>query len=74
MIYGKLNNEHHSKGDEVDLDWAHYAPNIIFRFFGFELYWQPVMKYLKDVDLVIVEQANKLLINYILMFRLSFYS
>ena len=33
-----------------------------------ELIWQPCLKDLKDADMVIVEQANKLLVNYYLMF------
>ena len=54
------------KFNNADLEWGikikHYKINL----FGKYLYYQPALKYLKDADLVIVEQASKLLINYYL--------
>lgn len=64
LIYGKLKN---SKNDEVDLPWATHVPNKIISFRGKDLIWQPVWNKIREQDLVIVEQANKLLINYMLM-------
>jgi glycosyltransferase involved in cell wall biosynthesis len=34
--------------------------------------WQPVMKYTRDADLVIVQQGNRELVNYVLMLRRIF--
>ncbi len=67
LIYGKNKNRDSFKKDEVEIEWGHYIPNKVFRIGGTELIWQPCLKYLKDQDLVIVEQANKLLLNYYLM-------
>jgi L-malate glycosyltransferase len=68
LIYGKLKNTDSLKKDEVDISWARYIPNRSFRIGQTELIWQPCLKHLKGKDLVIVEQANKLLLNYYLMF------
>lgn len=69
LIYGKLNNaESKGKNDQVDVEWGKFVKNKIFSIGNKELIWQPCIKDLKDADMVIVEQANKLLINYYLMF------
>ena len=50
-------------------EWLTYVPN---RYLGSNqrgFLWQPVGAHLRDADLVIVEQASKLLINYLLQFR-----
>lgn len=67
LVYGRLKNEHATRGDEVDLDWARFIPNKTLRVGKIELYWQPCLSDVLKNDLIIVEQANKLLINYFLM-------
>lgn len=69
LVYGKLNNANSSKGDEVSIDWAEYINSRKFRIAGIELIWQPCLQQIKGKDLIIVEQANKLIINYYLMFK-----
>ncbi|MCC9135060.1 glycosyltransferase family 4 protein [Pontibacter silvestris] len=69
LIYGKSSNQDALKSDEVELDWATYVPNKVFKINTKELYWQPCYKFLTGADLVIAEQANKLLINYLLSFQ-----
>ncbi|WP_242928744.1 glycosyltransferase family 4 protein [Pontibacter vulgaris] len=72
LIYGKRNKRDALKGDEAELDWGICVPNKIFRIGSTELYWQPCLGHLKHSDLVIAEQANKLLINYLLSFQRLF--
>lgn len=72
LIYGKLKNSDSLKKDEVDIEWAKYIPNIRFSIGSTELIWQPCLRELKGKDLVIVEQANKLLLNYFLIFARHF--
>jgi L-malate glycosyltransferase len=74
LVYGKSLNASALRKDEVDLDWAHYVPNKLWQLGNTELLWQPCLKYLEHQDLVIVEQANKLLINYYLMLMRRFSS
>ena len=72
FYYGKTKNEDSLRGDEIEIEWAIYKENTTFKIGGFEFYWQPVLREIKGADLVIVEQANKLLINYLLMFKRPF--
>lgn len=67
VFYGKNKNSDSLKKDEVDIEWGKYIPNKIIKIGRLELIWQPCTKYLKDYDIVIVEQANKLLLNYYLI-------
>jgi len=72
LIYGKAKNSDSLKKDEVDIKWAKYIPNKTIKVGKTELIWQPNLNNLKGKDLVIVESANKLLINYYLMFARHF--
>lgn len=74
LIYGKLKNSDSLKKDEVDIEWAKFIPNKTWRLGRIELIWQPCLKHLKGQHLIIVEQANKLLINYYLMIARHFHS
>lgn len=73
LLYGKMKNSDSLKKDEVDISWAEFVDNKVLKIGNKELYWQPCLKKVRDADLVIVEQANKLLINFVLMFS-RFYS
>jgi glycosyltransferase involved in cell wall biosynthesis len=55
----------------VDLaaPWAVRVENRYWPFGGQEFVWQPVHRYLSDIDALIVEQANRLLINHYLILR-----
>lgn len=70
LIYGK--DTQSSKNDEVEISWATYISNQNFHLGKVEVYWQPALPYLKNKDLVIVEQANKNLINYLLIAKRPF--
>lgn len=72
LIYGKLQNKDSEKKDEVDIEWGHFIPNKTLKIGGMELIWQPCLKHIKDKDLVIAEQANKLLLNYYFMLARHF--
>jgi glycosyltransferase involved in cell wall biosynthesis len=67
LIYGKNKDTNALKKDEVEIDWAKFIPNKRLKIGKIELLWQPCLKYLKDKDLVIVEEANRLIVNYYLM-------
>lgn len=57
--------EYHDK--EKNPPWLVIVPNKSICFLGREMIWQPCLSFIKDSDLVIVEQANKLLLNYYLL-------
>jgi glycosyltransferase involved in cell wall biosynthesis len=67
LIYGHAGGSDRRKRDLVDVSWGREIENRVFCIGRTELYWQPCLDLLKDVDLVIVEQANKLLLNLVLI-------
>lgn len=67
LVYGKGTEKEGYKNDEVDLGWSKYIPNKSIKLGKADLIWQPCLKELKGKDLVIVESANKLILNYVLM-------
>jgi glycosyltransferase involved in cell wall biosynthesis len=69
FIYGTPADSEAQKKDGVEIDWAHRIETLHLNIGTRALYWQPCLKLLQGADLVIVEQAGKLLLNYILLIR-----
>jgi L-malate glycosyltransferase len=67
LIYGQPAPADAAKQDCVDLPWATRIRNTIIPLGNRNAYWQPALALTKNADLVIVEQANKLLTNYALL-------
>lgn len=67
LIYGKLKNQDSKKNDERSLEWAIYRENKVLQVGSIGLLWQPCLDMLPKIDLIIVEQANSLLVNYLLI-------
>jgi L-malate glycosyltransferase len=67
LIYGSVKSE--EKENISQIKWAIFKENKILSIGPLQLIWQPCLKEIETADLVIVEQANKLLINYILFIR-----
>ena len=63
-IYGEPRSADATKRDAVEIPWGVRVHNRVWRVGGREVYWQPCLDELRDADLVIVEQATKLLLNY----------
>jgi glycosyltransferase involved in cell wall biosynthesis len=59
------------RGTPADLAWAERAPARLFTVRGRRLIWQPVLGRTRDADLIVVEQASQLLVNYLLLARQS---
>jgi glycosyltransferase involved in cell wall biosynthesis len=72
LVYSKFKHKDALKNDEVELEWALYVPSMYLRLFKMQLSWQFCYKYLRNTDLVIVEQANQNLLNYFLIFLRPF--
>jgi glycosyltransferase involved in cell wall biosynthesis len=69
LIYGSMNE---GRSDGVKLNWATYRENKCYTIGPLKLIWQPCLAEIKSADLVIVEQADKLLLNYVLFIRKIF--
>ena len=72
LVHGQFNAEEGKKGDSTRLPWAVEIRNRYFNVLGRELVWQPAWPHTKDADLLIVEQANRLLFNYPMLLRRGF--
>jgi glycosyltransferase involved in cell wall biosynthesis len=57
------------RDDALDVPWSTNIGRRVVRVGGRPLVWQPLVQVLRDADLVIVEQASQLLLNYRLLLR-----
>lgn len=67
LVYGQPTGADASKDDTAEIPWATRIHNRTFTVAGAQVVWQPCLKAIRDADLVIVEQAAKLLVNYPLL-------
>jgi L-malate glycosyltransferase len=72
VIYGKSVGNDSLKRDEAEIEWGKFVPNKWFEIGKTQLIWQPYLKYLKGMDLVVVALENKLILNYYLMIARKF--
>jgi glycosyltransferase involved in cell wall biosynthesis len=66
LIYGQPTGSEESKRDHIDLPWAVKRRNRVLRLGAHDVYWQPCVDAALRADLVIVEQASRLLVNHVL--------
>lgn len=67
LIVGQPNDIESAKGDGGTILWAEHKQNRYFPIASRDLVWQPCLTSLRSCDLVIVEQASRLLLNYVLL-------
>ena len=67
LLHGTARPSEATKGDTAKLEWAEAVPNFYFGAKN-KLVWQPVMRQVRDADLVVIGQENALLHNYVLQF------
>jgi glycosyltransferase involved in cell wall biosynthesis len=67
LVYGQPSSGEASKLDAVDVAWGHRVETRHFSFGGKVLTWQPCLSLLRGMDLVVVEQASRHLLNYWLL-------
>lgn len=72
LIYGPTNGDVPPDDVQIALPWANCVRHWSISVGGFEVCWQPYVSYIRDADLVIVEQANRLLLNYWLIAKRPF--
>lgn len=80
LIYGDRSDSYKSGQGELNIEFGEYVKNHYFKIFGTYLCYQPIIHKINQYDLIIVEQANKLVLNYFLIilkhfmkFRLGFW-
>jgi len=72
LIHGFATGSEAKKEDAGHLEWGIQIKNLSFQLLGTEIVWQPALKFLKDSDLIIVSQENRILLNYLLLIRKIF--
>jgi glycosyltransferase involved in cell wall biosynthesis len=72
LLYGPPSDEERLKQDTGDIAWGQRISHREFQVGSRWLYWQPVLGAVWSTDLVIVEQASKLLVNYLLLAAQNF--
>lgn len=69
LVHGRATGLRAARRDEATLEWAISVENRTFRVGRRDVVWQPALKHLRQADLVIVEHANRQLLNYLLLLR-----
>jgi L-malate glycosyltransferase len=64
LIYGSTNGNGRPGDLEIALPWANCVRHWSISLGELEVCWQPYLSYIRDADLIIVEQANRLVLNY----------
>ena len=72
LIIGQPSGEQLLKNDVAEIEWAEFVRSRYLRIGRRELIWQPVSSQLQNADLIVVEQAGRLLLNYWLVVRRLF--
>ena len=63
LIVGQPDAVESTKNDTGEITWAEQVQNRQLPARGQALLWQPVLRSVRDADLVVVEQASKLIVN-----------
>jgi len=69
LFHSTRQGEEDSRDDALDVPWAQHLERRVVRVGGRHLVWQPLVRDLRTADLVIVEQAAQLALNYRLLAR-----
>jgi len=64
LVHGQASKAESVRKDEGNLEWADKVKNRYFRLFGRDLCWQSFPAYLKNSDLIVLMQENRILSNY----------
>jgi len=67
LVHGQASRRELVKKDEGSLPWAHKVNNRFWELGARDLVWQPFPARLRDADLVVVMQENRILSNYPLL-------
>lgn len=67
LVHGQASRRESAKKDEGSLPWAHKVQNRFWEVGARDLVWQPFPADLRDADLAVVMQENRILSNYPLL-------
>jgi len=67
LIVGQPDSADATRRDTAHIEWAEVVRNRYLRVGRRSIVWQPVLRRARSADAVVVEQASKLLVNYLLL-------
>ena len=67
FVYGDLDEGESTRQGAIDVEWGLKRHTKALQLGDRYIYWQPCLDVARGADLVIVEQASKLLVNYVLL-------
>ena len=74
LVHGQASPSEVLKKDEGTVDWADRVVNRFCRVGGKDLLCQPFPKSLRDSDLIVITQENRILSNYPFLFRRKYFN
>jgi len=69
LVHGQATSNEKSKNDEGTLQWADKTHNAFVRVGDRDILWQPLPDSVRDADLFVIMQENRILSNYPLILR-----
>ena len=69
LVHGQASRRESAKKDEGVLTWAHKVEKEFFESGPRDILWQPFPRDLRDAELIIIMQENRILSNYPLLLR-----
>lgn len=67
LVHGQPSKEMAARNDGGRISWARHIRNLQLTLGPVRLVWQPAASSMGKADLVVVEQANRLVLNYVLL-------
>lgn len=67
LIYATPSGTAGGRGDTAQLDWAQHVERRELRLGRYSIAWQPYLRIIRDADLVVVQQATRDVLNYLLL-------
>ena len=68
LIHFSPSNSEARKKNSAEIVWANHIKNKCIKIGIHELFWQPCLKHIRGANLIIVEQASKLILNYMFFY------
>ena len=72
LVHGQPSRHEEGRDDSGHLGWAIEIKNRSWCMGESEFLWQPCLSHVSDCDLLVVQQENRMLVNYWLLFRKKF--
>ncbi len=70
LVYGQASDQEYIRDDEGVIEWAYRVENYYYKISGTDVLWQKFPAALKDSDLIVIIQENRIISNYPILFNM----